>query len=388
VQHLSEQWNVIVVGAGVFGAWTAWHLQQRGARVLLVDAFGPAHLRASSGGESRLTRATYGPDEIYTRMAHASLAQWKWLSDRAGLPILHEIGFVMFFGQREKYVDDTLAVHAKLNLPTRLLDQAELARRWPQVNWDNVSLGLFEPEFGPLMAGRAVRTLVCEFERAGGTMANRAVLPPNSTDRLATLVTSSGDSLSADCYVFACGAWLPKLFPDQLGDRIFPTRQEVFRFAPPAGDDRFTAPNFPGWADFNAGDIYYGFPDLESRGFKVAHDKHGPPIDPDTEDRRASAEGLQDVRQYLARRFPALADQPLVESRVCQYENSASGDLLIDRHPALRNVWLVGAGSGHVFKHGPEVGRLAAELVLSNSAAQEPRFSLATKAAVKNRRVH
>jgi len=134
--------------------------------------------------------------------------------------------------------------------------------------------------------------------------------------------------------------------------------------------------------------MYYGFPDLEGRGFKIAHDKHGPPIDPDTSDRVASAAGQQDVRDYLARRFPALVDRPLVESRVCQYENSATGDLLIDRHPKLQNVWLVGAGSGHGFKHGPEVGRMTAELVLADGVATEPRFSLATKALVQNRRVH
>jgi len=387
-QRLLANWETIVVGAGVFGAWTAWHLQQRGQRVLLVDAYGAAHARASSGGGSRMTRGSYGPDQIYTRLAYDSLAQWKWLSDRAGLPTLHEIGVLMFFGQREKYVDDTLAVHAKLNLPTRLLDRAELTRRWPQAHWDDVALGIFEPQFGALMAARAVRTLVHEFERAGGTTAIQAVAQPSGDERLAGLRTSSGESLSADRYVFACGAWLPKLFPEQLGGRIFPTRQEVFLFAPPAGDDRFTAPNFPGWADFNAGDMYYGFPDLEGRGFKVAHDKHGPPIDPDTSDRVASAAGQQDVRDYLARRFPALVDRPLVESRVCQYENSATGDLLIDRHPKLQNVWLVGAGSGHGFKHGPEVGRMTAELVLADGVATEPRFSLATKALVQNRRVH
>ena len=188
--------------------------------------------------------------------------------------------------------------------------------------------------------------------------------------------------------MFACGAWLPKLFPALLGGRIFPTRQEVFFFAPPPGDDRFSPAKLPGWADFNAGDIYYGFPDLEARGFKLAHDAHGPAIDPDSGDRIASAEGLADVRGYLARRFPALAERPLVESRVCQYENSANGDLLIDRHPALRNVWLVGAGSGHGFKHGPEVGRMAAELVLADRAATEPRLSLATKTTQQQRSVH
>jgi glycine/D-amino acid oxidase-like deaminating enzyme len=382
-----ERWDAIVIGAGVFGAWTAWHLQQRGQRVLLVDAHGAGHARASSGGESRLTRGSYGPDAVYSGMAHDSLAQWQWLSERAGLPILHRFGVLIFFQQREKYVDDTLSVHARLDLPSQVLEHAELVRRWPQARWDDVALGIFEPHFGALIAGRAVQTLVREFERAGGTTSTLCVKPPTDTQHLASLRGHSGDSLIADRYVFACGAWLPKLFPDELGGRIFPTRQEVFLFATPAGDNRFAAPNFPCWADFNGGDIYYGFPDLEGRGFKIARDKHGPPIDPDLGDRIAGAEGLADARSYLARRFPALSDGPLVESRVCQYENSANGDLLIDRHPTLRNVWLVGAGSGHGFKHGPEVGRMTAELVLSDSGAKEPRFSLATKGKVQNRRV-
>jgi glycine/D-amino acid oxidase-like deaminating enzyme len=390
MKKVPTHWDVIVVGAGVFGAWTAWHLRQRGQRVLLLDAHGPAHARASSGGESRLTRGSYGPDEIYTRMAHDSLAQWRWLSERSGLPIFHDIGVLFFFGRREQYVDDTLRVHRALRLPTKLLKRRELEERFPQARWDDVELGIFEPEFGALMARRAVQTLVREFQRSGGEFRIQAMSPP-SFDPIGPYrppSTTEGEPLLADRYVFACGPWLPKLFPDDLGGRIFPTRQEVFFFAPPAGSDAFSPSKLPGWADFNAGDIYYGFPDLEARGFKIAHDAHGAAIDPDTGDRIASAAGLADVRDYLARRFPALASAPLVESRVCQYENSANGDLLIDRHPWVRHLWLVGAGSGHGFKHGPEVGRMAAELVLSDSTAKEPRFSLATKAKQQNRSVH
>lgn len=384
----ARAWDAIVVGAGVFGAWTAWYLQQRGKRVLLVDAYGPAHARASSGGESRMTRGSYGPDEIYTRMAHDSLAQWRWLSERAGLPTFHNLGVLFFFGQREKYVDETLAVHAKLGLPTRVLERSELKARWPQASWEDVALGIFEPEFGALMARRAVQTLVQEFRLAGGEYAQEAVASIAGGPRVNGLASASGRALVAERYVFACGAWLPTLFPDLLAGRIFPTRQEVFFFAPPVGDGGFSSAELPGWADFNAGDIYYGFPDLEARGFKIAHDRHGPAIDPERGDRIASARGLADVRGYLARRFPALAEQPLVESRVCQYENSANGDLLIDRHPVAQNVWLVGAGSGHGFKHGPEVGRMAAELVHTGAAATEPRFSLATKAQRQQRSVH
>jgi glycine/D-amino acid oxidase-like deaminating enzyme len=188
--------------------------------------------------------------------------------------------------------------------------------------------------------------------------------------------------------VFACGPWLPKVFAHLLGPRIFPTRQEVFFFGAPAGDARFGGGALPGWADFNDGDIFYGMPDLEGRGFKIANDKHGPPIDPDRGDRVASPGALADARAYLAKRFPALAGAPLNEERVCQYENSSNGDLLIDRHPTANNVLLVGAGSGHGFKHGPEVGRYAAELLTGKLKVIEPRFSLETKAEQQNRAVH
>jgi sarcosine oxidase len=385
---VTKKLDTVVVGAGAFGAWTAWHLQQAGHKVLLLDAYGIAHARASSGGESRMTRGSYGADEIYTQMALDSLTQWKCLSDRAGLPIFHNIGALFLFAQRDAYADATLAVHKKLGLPTQALDFGELAKRWPQANWQDVNLGIFEPQFGALIAQRAVQTLVREFELAGGKTAIASVMPPDAGGHLDGISCNNGERFFAQRYVFACGAWLPKLFPAELEGRIFPTRQEVFLFAPAPGDQRFVAPNFPGWLDFNNGDSYYGFPDLESRGFKIAHDRHGPPIDPDAGDRIASVEGLADVRRYLAYRFPALSERPLVESRVCQYENSANGDLLIDRHPTLDNVWLVGAGSGHGFKHSPEVGRMAAEIVMTAHSAKNPRFSLASKAMQKNRSVH
>jgi len=381
-------WDSIVVGAGVFGAWTAWHLRKAGQRVLLLDAWGAAHARASSGGESRLTRGSYGSDEIYTRFALDSLASWKWLSDQSGLPIFHPIGVLFFFPKREPYVDQSIEVHRRLQLPTQELDRAALEQRYPQVNWKDIEMGLFEPQFGVLMARRAVQTLLRQFVKAGGEYKTAAVKPPDASKPLASLELSDGSTVSAANYVFACGPWLPKVFPRLLGPRIFPTRQEVFFFGTPAGDARFSGGALPGWADFNNGDIFYGMPDLESRGFKVAHDKHGPAIDPDRGDRVASPGALADARTYLARRFPALAGAPLNEERVCQYENSSNGDLLIDRHPTANNVLLVGAGSGHGFKHGPEVGRYAAELVTGRLKKPEPRFSLESKTEQQNRAVH
>ena len=381
--------DVIVVGAGVFGTWTAMKLQEAGKRVGLIDAWGPAHARASSGGESRMTRGAYGADEVYTRMALESLVDWRALSGRAGLPIFHQTGVLFFFPHVEPFLEQTMQVHRRLGLPTELLDNSAMRRRFPQIEFSGIEAGLFEPRFGALMARRAVQTLFAEYLAQGGGYEEAQVRPVEGTgSALESILLADGRALHARQFVFACGPWLGKLFPDLLGHRIFPTRQEVFFFAPEAGDGRFEVGRLPGWADFNGGDIYYGFPDLEARGFKIAHDAHGPPMDPDTGDRIPSAQALADVRAFMARRFPELADRPLNEARVCQYENSSNGDFLIDRHPTLENVVLVGGGSGHGFKHGPAVGRYAADLVLGRLRNPEPRFSLATKAEVENRAVH
>jgi glycine/D-amino acid oxidase-like deaminating enzyme len=170
-----------------------------------------------------------------------------------------------------------------------------------------------------------------------------------------------------------------------LKDRIQPTRQEVLFFGAPPGDRRFAPPALPVWADF--GSEIYGIPDLENRGFKIALDRHGPAFDPDTGKREVTAEGVAAVRKYLAGRFPDLKSAPLVEARVCQYENTSNGDFLIDRHPAFDNVWLVGGGSGHGFKHGPALGEYVAGLMIEGGAL-EPRFTLATKGKVQKRTVY
>jgi glycine/D-amino acid oxidase-like deaminating enzyme len=366
----------------VFGAWTAEHLRRRGQYVLLVDQMAPANARASSGGESRMTRSAYGRDAIYTQMALASLSEWKRLSERSALPLFHECGVLFLFEQMVDYARDSIAVHRERDLPLVQLDHGELARRFPQINFDGVAFGLFEPDFGALMARRSVEELVARFTAQGGEY-RLAHAAPDGTPRQVPL---DGRREHAGAIIYACGPWLPKLFPDVLGERIFVTRQEVAFISPPDGDDNFDASRLPGWADFNGGDLYYGFPNLEGRGFKIARDTHGPAFDPDAGDRRVSEEGAALLRTFAERRFPALAGRPFSEFRVCQYENSSSGDFLIDRHPMLENAFLLGGGSGHGFKHGPEVGRMMAELVLEGKSP-DPRFSLATKATVQAREV-
>jgi len=378
--------HVAVIGAGVFGAWTATHLQRAGHRVTLVDAHGPAHSRASSGGESRLIRAAYGRDTIYTRMARDSLPEWQALSAASGLPIFHPCGILFFFGEEEAYVRDTIAAHQEAGLATKVLTQAEMAERFSAIDFERIELGVYEPGFGVLMARRAVQTLVDRFVRAGGTYVQDAALVPQGNE-LHELRLASGKAIGADRFVFALGPWLPKLFPEVIGPRIRVTRQEIYYFEPPAGDARFLPDALPGWVDFNGGDMFYGMPDLEGRGVKFAYDIHGPEADPDTQDRRPTDAGLADVVAYRDRRFPALRGAPMIGAEVCQYENSSNGDFLVDFHPRWKNALLVGGGSGHGFKHGPEVGRYAAAR-LFGSIEPEPRFSLASKSETHYREVH
>jgi sarcosine oxidase len=380
-----KTYDFAVIGAGVFGSWTAYYLRKSGASVVLLDAYGPANARASSGGESRIIRMGYGPGEIYTRWSMHALPLWKQFLADAGQPQLFQpTGVLWMFHEREQYALDTLATLQKCGAKFEKLSLADLRGRYPQISFDESAWGILEPGSGVLMARRAVQTVVSQAQKNGVDYRQEAALAPTGLGRAASLKTSSGDTISAGAFVFACGPWLPKVFPGILGDRIFPSRQEVFFFGIPPADTRFEMPAMPTW--INLQDEYYGMPDIESRGFKIAFDRHGEAVDPDTQSRLASAEGAAAAKQYLARRFPALKDAPLVESRVCQYENTSNGDFLIDKHPALENVWLVGGGSGHGFKHGPSLGEYVAARITQGGAI-DPRFSLATKQPVQKRAV-
>jgi monomeric sarcosine oxidase len=382
---------VLVVGAGVFGAWTALQLARRGQRVLLVDAYGPGNARSSSGGESRIIRMGYGADELYTRWATRSLVQWKeLLADTMGSPALFHKTGVLWLGSKEYAgFNGMTAVLTRCKVPFESLSSSAIAQRYPQFSSHYLSSGILETESGVLMARRAVSEVVESALSLGVEYRHAQVTPPNKTDsrssQLDAISTSDGERISAGQFVFACGAWLGKIFPEILGPRIFPSRQEVFFFGVPPGDKQFSARSLPTW--LIQADEVYGMPDLESRGFKIAFDSHGQRVDPDTQTRVVSAESIERVRTYVAKRFPALANSPIVETRVCQYENTSNGDFLIDRQPEVKNVWFAGGGSGHGFKHGPAFGEYVAQQILDSGPA-EPRFSLASKATEQMRAVY
>jgi len=381
-----SNFGVAVVGAGVFGAWTALILHRAGRRVVLLDGHGPANDRASSGDESRIIRMGYGADEVYTRSALRSFELWhEFIAQGHHEALFHRTGVLWLAHEGDPYVLETKQTLQRVGVRCEELALSELERRYPQIDFVDVSWGLLEPDSGALMASNLVQAVVEEALRGGVTYFNETVTEPVAaeTARLQEIKTVSGRRISADAFIFACGPWLPALFPELLGDLIHPTRQEVFFFGVPNSD--FASPALPAWVDFH--DLVYAIPDFDGRGLKLAIDRHGPPFDPETGDRTASDEGMIEARQHLARRLPSLQTAPVLEARVCQYENTANGDFLIDRHPGFENVWLAGGGSGHGFKHGPAVGEYVAGL-LDGRSVLEPRFALATKARSRERAVY
>ena len=380
-------YDVAVVGAGVFGSWIALQLQRSGRRVLLIDGYGPANARSSSGGQTRVIRTGYGDKEIYSRWSLRSLELWKeLLVESARTTFFQKTGVLWMARSMDPLTVKTLEMLEGLEVPHERLGRSELVARWPQIEFGPITWAILEPESGFIMAFQAVQAAALRAQALGAEYLGARITPPQANaGRLAALTTERGEQVSAGSYVFACGPWLAKLFPEILGDRFFVTRQEVFYLGPPPGDERFRVGAIPVWVDF--GEEIYGLPDFEGRGFKIAPDHHGPPIDPDTLERVVTAETTARVLDYAGRRFPALKGSPVVNSEVCQYTNTSNGDFLIDRHPEMDNVWLVGGGSGHGFKHGPAIGGYVAARI-EDGGTVEPRFSLASKDTVQKRAVY
>jgi len=367
VKNLAATYDVAVVGAGVFGAWTAYHLVRAGLTVLLVDQHGPGNSRSSSGGETRVIRASYGADLIYTRSTIRSLELWKQFFAESGQPLFHRTGVLVTAPSADSYLLATRETLAKAKYDFEWLNRAAMRKRFPQIVFDEDAAGIYEPSSGVLSARRGVPAVVDAAVQAGVRYETRRI--------------EARELLPAKNVVYSCGPWLPSLFPELLRGRIRPTRQPVFFLGTPPGDQT----PMPVWIAFREG--AYSIPPLDGRGFKLAIDDHGPAFDPETGNRTISAADIRHARMILRKRFPLLRNAPLLESRVCQYENTSNGDFLIDRHPNRENVWLVGGGSGHGFKHGPFVGEYVAKQILGTGVT-EPRFSLASKKTTKHRSVY
>jgi sarcosine oxidase len=352
--------SALVIGVGVFGASLADRLAREGWEVTLVDRFEPGHPRAESGGETRLIRCSHGPDGFYARSARRALELWREL----GEGVLVESGVAWFARREDGWEADSERVLRAAGIPVERMSPGEGARLFPRLAVDDLAFVLHEPEAGVLRAADGVRALVRRAREAGAQLVIGEAKPSGPA------VTVDGRTLEADSVVWACGAWLGRMFPEIVPMRITFQQLVLFEVAPEW--------DAPGWVDFDG--AFYGHARVEGVGFKVGPDMDGVEVDPDTRPLAATAEAVGIAREYLATRFPSLADAPLASAPGCHYGLTPDGEFVFARHPEHERVWLLGGGSGHGYKHGPALAEHVAA-VLAGTAEPEPRFALGERSA-------
>lgn len=353
--------RIVIIGAGAFGGWSALYLLRRGFKVTLIDAWGPGHSRSSSGDETRVIRSTYGANEVYFDLNVRALELWKEHEERCGKKIFFNAGVIWFcYEANTPLVDDSIPYAKKYSMDYEYLAPADLRKCYPLINSEDLHHAYLDPYGGYLKARESVQSVHQSFINEGGYYIQGSVSITHDLQTKGVLL-STGDRVAADAYVFACGSWLGSMFPDVLGDVITCTKQEVYYFGPPAGESQ-KFEDLPVWVDVDGKDFYYGIPGNAYRGFKLGVDIRGESFDPTTGDHNLTPTALEKARTFISHRFPKLKGAPLVEHRICPYENSPDGNFLFDKHPGYDKVFFLGGGSGHGFKHGPALGELVADV--------------------------
>ena len=360
--HTRRAPEVLIIGAGVFGMFTAHYLRERGVDAMVVDQHGPGNSRATSGGETRGVRTSYGDrphGNHWARWASMAMERWKEWDARYmqnDAPLFYTTGDIILREEDEPYLQRTKANWDELGIPYEVLDIDEVNRRWPVIGTEGMTQALYEPGAGVVRARRAIQSAAEEYRRNGGEFRIAKVMPAEATGgRLTGVRTEDGELLTADTYVFACGPWLPKVLPDVMGRRLrVRTMGHVFYFGTPAGDHSYEFPNLPSYGVPGG----TGWPALppDFRGFRARTGGHSDP-DPDTSDRaRIPEDGFERGIEFVRRFFPGVADQPILETRACHYESSVDRNFIVDTHPGWSNSWIVGGGSAEAFKQGPVLG--------------------------------
>ncbi|MEZ4417624.1 MAG: FAD-dependent oxidoreductase [Gemmatimonadota bacterium] len=369
--------DVVVVGAGSFGAWTSLHLQRMGATVTLVDQYGPANSRSTSGGETRGVRSSYGdrPQGLqWGQWAVEAMRRWKaWDEEHARdllPPLFFTTGDVILRAEMEPFLEQTVENWKVMGHEHEIIDADEVRRRWPVIATDEMQVAIYEPSAGVVRARRAIESVAQVFQREGGTIKiGRATLGANQNGTLSEIVLDSGERVTGDTFVFALGPWFPKVFPEQMGRRIrASTLGHVLYIATPPGDHSYEWPNLP---SYNVPGCT-GWPALppDFRGFRIRVGGHSEE-DPDTSSRWVPLDAQERPREILRTYFPALAELPINETRACHYEGSVSRNFIIDRQPGSENVWFAGGGNAEAFKQGPVLGEYIAGRVMGTETDPE-----------------
>jgi glycine/D-amino acid oxidase-like deaminating enzyme len=398
--------KVIVVGAGINGVTTAIELKKRGHEIVLVDPGPLPHPLAASTDISKAVRAAYGADEDYTELAARSIKLWREWNEEFGIALYHEVG-VMFVRQREMTPNDfeyeSFRILQQHGHKIERMNSAQLWQRFPAWNPELFRDGVLEIEAGYAESGRVVAALIKRAKSLGIKLLERykfealddvsgritAVIlseieaatqrtesaragfpsrgenlnltsPDLSTEPVLSQVEGPGMiRIAGDIVVMATGAWTPYLLP--FTKKFFrASGQPVFHLKPPR-PDLFAPECFPVFGADITTTGYYGFP-LNREGLvKIANHGPGREMSPDSPQRIVTSEEEESLRKFLSWAFPALADAPIVYTRVCMYCETHDGNFWIARDPEREGLVIAAGDCGHGFKFAPVLGEIIAD---------------------------
>lgn len=397
--------HVVVIGAGAWGGWTAYHLRARGVRVTLIDQYGPGNSRSTSGDETRGIRSSYGDrasGELWTPWARSAIARWKLFEEEWGpefrTKFFHETGDVIMRARTEPFITKTVELWKANNVRHEVLTGDEARKRWPVIKADDITVAITEPDAGVVRCRAATQAVAAIAQKMGAELIISRVRPgPISNGQMDGVILDNGTVVRGDQYVFACGPWTRKLFP-YFENRVRIPIGHALYFGVPIGDTRFTFPNLP---SYNFPGVT-GWPMLtvDSRGFRVrgalaptlppGAPPPPPPTpvtpdpalqDPDLSPRWTNQDRVDGARRFLAARFPALANAPLLETRACHYESSVNQNFIIDHLPETTNAWIAGLGQAEGFKFAPVAGDYVAQRVvgIAGDPALRKAFAMPTE---------
>jgi monomeric sarcosine oxidase len=369
-----RDYEIVIVGAGIMGAMTACELSRAGVRVALIDQSALPNPAGASFDHSKVFRFAY-PDPFYAGLAVDALKLWRELEEESGTRLFTPTGVLMIGRDESSSETETYSALRSLELEAELLDSFEAARRFPQFNAEAFAFAVYDPNGAILYAERAVRATL-DLARGRGVAiieGQRVIAVEQSENARVKIVTASGEAYQCDRAAISSGPWTRKLLTF-LDDKLMTTRQEIVYFEPASASVCFDTGRFPIFIELASG--FYGFPTHHRGWMKIANHHKGAPVEPYEFD-AVGEDFIESCRVFFRRFIPGLADAHVRETRVCLYNNTPDDDFVIDWHPDVENVLIVTGFSGHGFKFGSVVGRIAAELLRSRLTDYNiDRFSL------------
>lgn len=356
-------YDVCVVGLGGMGSAIAAHCAARGARVIGLEQFAPAHELGSSSGKARMIRKAYFEDPAYVPLVLRAYELWRALERDTDEELLRITGVLAVGRETGAVISGVRRAAREHHLPTDYFSAAELGARYPMFDIGEDEVGVLEPDGGVLNPERAIAAHLRVAEE------NRAALYFNvemkgwkASGSSYEILLQDGSRISAGALVLAAGPWMRSVLAD-LGITIRVQRNVQAWFSPVATASNFT----PFLLDRDSLPApLYGFPDFGD-GIKLALHGFGDIVEPQQVRREIDEQrDIAPISKAMEHWMPHASSQ-LLAAKVCMYSLTSDCHFIIDRHPQHRGVIFCGGFSGHGFKFAPVVGEIAADLALGGS---------------------